>query len=180
MSVDTIISKTVSKNQKQSNNLCYIYKHIRLDRNEVFYIGKGTNTDESKKKMSESGKGKKHTEETKKIMSDAKKGKKGKKRTEEHKNKISQANIGHKRNLGRKNTQEVIEKMRQAHIGKKLSPEDIEKMCKPVGQYSKDGNLIKKYPSGRSTEIDGYNPSKVGDCCNGKRKTHGGFKWKFL
>lgn len=30
--------------ENQDKKLCYIYKHIRLDRNEVFYIGKGTNT----------------------------------------------------------------------------------------------------------------------------------------
>lgn len=30
--------------ENQDKKLCYIYKHILLDKNEVFYIGKGTNT----------------------------------------------------------------------------------------------------------------------------------------
>lgn len=35
---DTNINQSLNQEQK----LCYIYRHIRLDRNEVFYIGKGT------------------------------------------------------------------------------------------------------------------------------------------
>lgn len=34
----------ITKNKENQQNLCYIYRHIRLDKNEVFYIGKGTNT----------------------------------------------------------------------------------------------------------------------------------------
>jgi len=39
-----VISTTDSKENQQEKRLCYIYRHIRLDTNEVFYIGKGTNS----------------------------------------------------------------------------------------------------------------------------------------
>lgn len=37
-------NNNTNKTKNQDKKLCYIYRHIRLDRNEVFYIGKGTNT----------------------------------------------------------------------------------------------------------------------------------------
>ena len=37
--------KNITDTKENQQNLCYIYKHIRLDKNEVFYIGKGTNID---------------------------------------------------------------------------------------------------------------------------------------
>lgn len=36
---------TTNKSLIQEQKLGYVYRHIRLDTNEVFYIGKGTNTD---------------------------------------------------------------------------------------------------------------------------------------
>lgn len=44
---------------------------------------------------------------------------------------------------------------------------------------SRDGCDDVIYPSIISTEIDGFNYSHVGSCARGKRKTHGGFLWKF-
>ena len=69
---------------------------IFLTRNEHKSLHKVS--EETKKKMSESKKGKKHSEEAKKKMSEAKKGKpspnKGKLFSEEHKNKLSEAHKG--------------------------------------------------------------------------------------
>lgn len=50
---------------------------------------------------------------------------------------------------------------------------------KKVGQY-KDGNLIKEYPSIKSTELDNFQPSGVGACCNGRLKSYKGFQWRFI
>jgi len=221
-------------NKNQDKKLCYVYRHIRLDKNEVFYIGKGTNTDgkyrRSKTKSSRTSRWKnivnKHgydieiiidglseieanetekyyilhygridlgtgtlvnltsggdgnngtSEETKRKQSDAKRGKitseetkrkqseasKGKKKSEEHREKL--------RNM--KHTKETIEKMCKSK----------EKFKKPVGQYDKDGNFLKEYPSVNSVKLDGYSPYNVSSCCNNRPdyKTHKGFIWKFL
>lgn len=45
----------------------------------------------------------------------------------------------------------------------------------------KDKQLIKIYNSIRDTEKDGFNPSNVCQCCQGKRyKSTGGFQFKYL
>lgn len=54
------------------------------------------------------------------------------------------------------------------------------KKRKKVGQYNKNNELIKTYESIAQTEQDGFNSTHVGNCCNGKLKTHKGFIWKFL
>ena len=257
---------TTNNPLNQDKKLCYIYRHVRLDTNVVFYIGKGTNTDgryerantkrrtnqdwhdivnthdyvveivienltekesnekekyyileygridlgtgtlvnktsggqgasgairseEIRDKYRKAQTGKKASEETKKKMRERKrtpehiekmaKANRGRIQSEEHRRKNSEANKGHKRGSGKKKSPEHIEKIRQAHIGKTLSVEQVEKMYKPVGQY-KNGILIKEYPSCKSTELDGFNRCKVSLCCNGHRKTHGGFQWNFF
>ena len=51
--------------------------------------------------------------------------------------------------------------------------------CKKVGQYDKNGILIATYNSIKEAEsIVGVR--HVGCCCSGKRKTAGGFIWKYL
>lgn len=53
-------------------------------------------------------------------------------------------------------------------------------LSKKVGCY-KDGKLIKIYNSMRDTEKDGFNPSNVCQCCQGKRyKTHAGYQWRYI
>ena len=51
-------------------------------------------------------------------------------------------------------------------------------LIKPVIRIGKDGEEI-KYQSIESTQHNGFQASHVYDCCYGKRKTHGNFKWKF-
>ena len=50
---------------------------------------------------------------------------------------------------------------------------------KPVNQYSLDGTLIKTFNSVTGTGGDGFDFRLVSAVCLGKRKTHGGFVWKF-
>ena len=52
------------------------------------------------------------------------------------------------------------------------------KKAKKVGCY-KDGELIKVYDSIRSVKIDGFLPSKVILCCQGNRKSHSGYQWRY-
>ena len=53
-----------------------------------------------------------------------------------------------------------------------------EKHSVPVIRINKDGSM-KYYKRMQDTKEDGFNPSHVGACCRGNRKTHGGCKWKY-
>jgi len=103
-------------------------------------------SEETKKKISESQKGrKKHSEETRKKLSEANKGKNnpnyGKKFSEEHRKKISEALKGKKRSeetikrmsevqKGRKHSEESKKKMSESQKGRKHSEETRKKMSK--------------------------------------------------
>ena len=53
-------------------------------------------------------------------------------------------------------------------------------LSKPVLQFTLDDILIKEYPSTKQVEREtGFNSSNILSCCNGKRKTAHGFKWKY-
>ena len=53
------------------------------------------------------------------------------------------------------------------------------KLSKPVLQLSLTGELIREYPSARDCERNGFDHSGVIRCCNGKQKTHKGFRWMY-
>ena len=104
--------------------------------------------------------------------------------TDEHKRKISESN------KGKKCSPEHIEKNRQAKLknptnywlGKKMPKSMVDKLkkvhCKPVLQFTKDGEFIKEYPSIKEAQ-DELSIHQISKVCNGKRKTAGGFKWRF-
>ena len=50
---------------------------------------------------------------------------------------------------------------------------------KPVLQYDLEGNFIKEWKSTMECCRNGYNQGAVAACCQGKRKTHKGFIWKY-
>ena len=50
---------------------------------------------------------------------------------------------------------------------------------KKVLQLSLDGDLIREWPSTQECERNGFDHSHVVDCCNGKRKTHKGFRFMY-
>lgn len=52
------------------------------------------------------------------------------------------------------------------------------RLCKPVVRTDSDGNK-KVYRSIKSTAEDGFSPSNVWSCCNGKVKTHKKYKWEY-
>ena len=133
-----------------------------------------TLSEETKKKISKSLKGrqsgmfgKHHSEESKKKMSESRKGEKnpfyGKHHSEENKIKWSEKKKGkhlseeHKRKLSKLNTNG--------------------KCSKKVLQFTLDGELIKEWPSVMECSRNGYDFRNVSACCNGKRKSHKGFKW---
>lgn len=54
------------------------------------------------------------------------------------------------------------------------------KKSKPVLQYGLQDNLIKEYPSiHQAARETGFNQGHISECCNGKRKTAHGFKWRY-
>ena len=53
------------------------------------------------------------------------------------------------------------------------------KLSKKVLQLSLDGELIREYESIMECARNGFNQGHVCECCNGKRKTHKGFKFMY-
>lgn len=152
-------------------------------------------SEETRKKISESLKGKtpwikgKHlSEETKKKLSIINK---GKKLSEDIKKKIGEAQKGEKHwNYGKHWSEEDKEKLSESHKGKKQTEETklkrIEKLrngklSKTVLQINKDTNeVIAEFPSVSEVERQlGISISNVSNCCNGKRNIAGGYKWQY-
>ena len=50
---------------------------------------------------------------------------------------------------------------------------------KRVLQLSLSGDLIREWPSTRECGRNGFTQQHVVDCCNGKRKSHKGFRWMY-
>ena len=82
-------------------------------------------------------------------------------------------------------TEEQKRKMSESHIGKHFSEESKRKISQSMGvngilQFSKEGELIAEYPSiaeaGRQT---GCKNQSICDCCKGKRKSAGGYIWRY-
>ena len=53
------------------------------------------------------------------------------------------------------------------------------KLSKKVLQLSLTGELIREWSSTRECERNGFNHGAVAECCNGKRKTHKGFRFMY-
>jgi hypothetical protein len=86
-------------------------------------------------------------------------------------------------NRGYKKTKETIEKHRKSLIGIKQDSEWIRKAKEgkyiPVNCYSLKDVLLKSYISAKSTKLDGFDPPTVTNCCKGKRETHHNKIWKY-
>ena len=129
--------------------------------------------------------GRKFTKETKLKMSNAWRGRKV---SEETKKRISEALKGNTHTLGYKHTKESRKKMsefqKHNNKGKKRTEEQNKRNSevhkKAVVQLSTDGGFIKSYAGATdATKETGINPSHIGECCMGKAKTAGGFKWVY-
>lgn len=51
---------------------------------------------------------------------------------------------------------------------------------KKVAQYTKDGILVKVWDAIIDTEKEGFQRPNIIKCCQGKRPSHKGFKWKYV
>lgn len=162
-----------------------------------------TFSEETKKKISEARKGKKHTLETRKKISMALK---GKKRTEEHRQHLSQSLKGIQTRLGAKlseetkrkiseahkeyykrvngevywkgkhHTQEAKEKIRQSHLGKQNK-----KLYKKIIQKDIDGKIIKEYESiiQAKDELGIKYSGNIVSCAKGRLKQAYGYVWEY-
>lgn len=114
------------------------------------------------------------------------------------KEKLSETHLGEKNpmygkrgeespNFGRTVTEETKKKISEALKGKTsprkgchLTEETLKKIRKEVIQSTLDDEVVREWSSAREASIiGGFNYRTISQCCNGKRKTHGGFKWKF-
>ena len=51
---------------------------------------------------------------------------------------------------------------------------------KQVGAFNKNGELIMTFQSTIEASRQGFDYSHISECCNGKRKTHKGFEWRYI
>lgn len=67
-----------------------------------------------------------------------------------------------------------------SYSGKEEISKGRKRLSKPVYQYSLGGEFLKEYKSSKDIEIQlGINPRRISDCCLGKIKSAGGFKWSY-
>lgn len=144
-------------------------------------------SDETRRKMSEAHKGKRHSDSTKEKISKNHADVSGinhplygTHRSEETKRKLSKANSGINGGFyGRHHTKESKQKMLK-------SPEEklnlqLKSKRKPVYQIDiKTGKVISQFNSIREASIKTQIArTGISYCCNGKCKTYGGYIWKF-
>lgn len=128
--------------------------------------------------------GRHHTEESRRKMRESTMGQipynKGKHLSKEHREKLRQAHLGRKQNR----TPEWNRKIGESQIGKKLRPETKERIglahSIPVVQISVSGEVLQEWPSAaEANRATGVDRSHISLVCRNKRKTAGGFVWKF-
>ena len=143
-----------------------------------------TLSEEVRNKISESLKGKQFSEETRRKLSDANK---GKTLSEEVRKKMSDAKKGKPApNKGIPMSEEARKKMSDAKKGKPapnkgipMSEEQKKKLSKKVLQFTLNGEFIREWPSIQECGRNGFYGTAVCKCCQGKQKTHKGFVWKY-
>ena len=86
---------------------------------------------------------------------------------------------------GYKMPNEVLEKLRNSHLGQKPTEKQLsnlrsiaEKKRKKIEKINHDGT-IEEYDSICEAVKQGFHKGNLIQCLNGKRKTCGGFKWKY-
>ena len=129
--------------------------------------------------------GKHHTEESRRKMSESLRGRvsptKGKHLSEETKEKLRKANLGKKY----QRSPEWYKKVSESNLGKKRSEETKRRLAvaksKPVAQFTVNGEFVRNWPSAveahRHTGID---KSHISLACRNERRTAGGYKWEFI
>ena len=99
----------------------------------------------------------------------------GKHLSEKTRKKLSELKTGENNPMyGKHLSEEAKKKLSESMIGKHNKPQ------KPVLQFSKDGKFISEYPSTWEAERQtGCSHSNICNCCKGKRKSVGGYIWRY-
>jgi group I intron endonuclease len=114
------------------------------------------------------------TKEKNRLAATGNKNKRGKAVSIETRGRMSKARLGKELSI------ETRDRMSKARLGKKgkRCEKTILILSKEVIQYDLDGNFIKEHKSGVEAKLE-TGASKISEVCNGKRKSSGGFYWKF-
>ena len=70
-------------------------------------------------------------------------------------------------------SEDTRKKLSESHIGNTSAPR------KKVYQYTLDGELIKIWNSTMDCKRAGFSQGIISECCNGKRKYHKNYIWKY-
>lgn len=101
--------------------------------------------------------------------------KKGFKPTQATREKMSKS----QKALNRTISPEQREKMVEGHKGKKHKKSVHLPQRKPICAIGEDGTIL-YYDYVNQTAEDGFKPANVSQCCQGTRKSHHGFQFKYL
>ena len=98
--------------------------------------------------------------------------------SEETRKKLSEARK--KENL----SAETLKRRSDGLRGRKFSDEHKRKIgagnSKPIAMLNNDNIVIKHFNSAHDAEVEtGISHSHISQCCNGKRKNSGGYRWRF-
>lgn len=93
--------------------------------------------------------------------------------------------------IGYKASEETRQKLKDSHIGKESGMKGKQHTLetknkisntrkKPVMQYAKTGEFLATFKSAVDAQENlGIDQGHISQCCKGKRKTAGGYKWKY-
>ena len=183
-----------------ATNTCYVYRHIRLDKNEPFYVGIGSDkyyyrAYQSKPKTRSQywNKIAAKTDYEVEIIMDGLSWEEAIKKEIEFISLYGRLNTktgilcnltdGGEGSKGYVPTKETLEK-RKLIVRTPFSKETLKKNAishwKKVVQLDKDYNIVKIWDSVQSTKEGGFYSPKIGRCCNYNVRQHKGYFWKFL
>ena len=167
-----IVAKGLTEDEAKWLEIELIREHDTTNRDKGYNItkgGEGTNgykhSEETKKKISEAGKGKTISEEQRKKLSEAMK---GKTHTEEARKKMSEAKKGHEVS---EETRRKFSEAMKTRKGKN-SPRATKVYCIELNKYFDTITEACEY-------VGCSNDSNISMVLNGKRKTAGGYHWLY-
>lgn len=130
---------------------------------ELYDLGGGPKSEETKRKISENKIGFKYSEESKRVM-------KEKKNDPKYIKKITEiARENGKRNKGKTHSEETLQKMRESNPNK-IPVEQVDKIT---------GKVIREYYSMKEVgRVLGVNANGVTEVIHGRQKTFKGFIWR--
>lgn len=183
-----------------ATNTCYVYRHIRLDKNEPFYVGIGSDKyyyrayqDKPKTRNKYWNRIAAKTDYEVEIIMDGLSWDEALKKEIEFISLYGRVNVntgilcnltdGGEGSKGLVISEETREKQKRA-IRPPQTREQIEKAArgnwKKVAQLDMNSNVVKVWDSLKSVKEGGFGCIKVRMCCAYKKPQYKGFKWKYL